>query len=407
MKYIVIFVFMILSQGLAAQSGLSQSHLLSVTPDMNNTVVAPDTSFSYTFDLPLYNDEDAIKSIAIKHESIPIEILTNIKGSTLTLSPTALLEKGNYTVSIPALILVKEDTGTFKPKNFKQKIAYSLCSLFYKDVWQCPLCKLSCLSDTTVQTESISYTFTVKEEEPKLMYIMSSFDTAIPHSMAQQDTDAFSISAHYTDGTTIDITLKVKYTSSNPDVVQVENGKIISFEEGEAQIEVRFMEESMLFQVSVYESVDGNLLPRNPDNPDATLLGVDKNHNGVRDEVERWIYKEMPTYHHPEIERVIAMQQAKAYQMALEDPTNTNDVVHVASTRGSDCWDHYSRSRDLPFDGAVAKFGNGLRDRSFNTRERLKTYMDYDYTLKGRVFTLTPSYLLDTSYCDQNIDVLP
>jgi len=115
----------------------------------------------------------------------------------------------------------------------------------------------------------------------------------------------------------------------------------------------------------------------------------------------------MPTYHHPEIERVVAMTKAKAHQMSLVDPTNKNDEVHKAIERASDCWSYYDDFKNLPFDAAVQKFGNNLRDKSFNTKERLKTYMDYDYTLKGRVFTSVPLRLLNTSYCDKNIDVLP
>ena len=126
--------------------------------------------------------------------------------------------------------------------------------------------------------------------------------------------------------------------------------------------------------VEVYEIIDGHLLPEKPKNPDATLLGVDANKNGVRDDVERWIYLEMPTYHHPEIERVIAMQKAKAYQMALVDPTNKDDKVYISIKRVRDCWSYYRISKALPFDGAVQKFGNNLRDIYFNTKKRLRVY---------------------------------
>ena len=158
---------------------------------------------------------------------------------------------------------------------------------------------------------------------------------------------------------------------------------------------------------NTYETIEGHLLPHEPDNPDDTLLGVDKNTNGVRDDVERWIYKDMPTYHHPETERVIAMTKAKAYQMVLLDPTNQNNKVFKAIDRASDCWAYYSYSKLIPFDDAVVKFGNRLRDKQFNTRKRLKTYLDYDYTLRGTVSTATALRLLNTSYCDKNIDVLP
>ena len=155
--------------------------------------------------------------------------------------------------------------------------------------------------------------------------------------------------------------------------------------------------------------IDGHLLPHAPQDPDATLLGVDANSNGVRDDVERWIFKEMPTYHHPEIERVVATTQAKAYQMILIDPTNKDDIVYKAIRKASNCWSYYADSRSLPFDDAIEKFSNRLLDKQFNTRERLKTFMDYETTISTKILLtpLTPLRLLDTSYCDQNIDILP
>jgi len=212
--------------------------------------------------------------------------------------------------------------------------------------------------------------------------------------------------ATYEDNTTEDVTQKALYRSSDS-AVDVDKGVIYSNVEGSAIVTIRYGGKSTTVHVEVYEMIEGHLLPHEPQNPDATLLGVDANHNGVRDDVERWIYKEMPTYHHPQIERVVAMQEAKAYQMALIDPANTGDKVRKAEDRAFDCWAYYSLSKDLPFDGAIEKFGNNLRDKQFNTKERLKTYLEYDYSLKGRVFTTTPLRLLDTSYCDQNIDILP
>ena len=118
----------------------------------------------------------------------------------------------------------------------------------------------------------------------------------------------------------------------------------------------------------------------------------------------------MPTYHHPEIERVVAMTEAKAYQMVLVDPANKDDKVHKAIRKASDCWSYYSDVRSLPFDGAIEKFSNRLMDKVFNTRARLSTFMDYENALSAKLTPLvpfTPLRLLNTSYCDQNIDVLP
>jgi len=64
----------------------------------------------------------------------------------------------------------------------------------------------------------------------------------------------------------------------------------------------------------------------------------------------------------------------------------------------------------LPSDGTLETFGNRLRDKQFNTRERLQTYHDYGYarsTMLKPLIPFTPLRLLNTSYCDQNIDILP
>jgi hypothetical protein len=47
------------------------------------------------------------------------------------------------------------------------------------------------------------------------------------------------------------------------------------------------------------EVIDGHVLPPEPDPKvnNATLLGIDSNNNGVRDDVERWIYSRYDTYY--------------------------------------------------------------------------------------------------------------
>jgi len=224
--------------------------------------------------------------------------------------------------------------------------------------------------------------------------------------MSEHNQTHISIIANYEDNTSEDVTQKATYLSSDSSV-DVDKGIITSTIEGSATITISYGSKSSIVNVEVYEMIEGHLLPHEPENPDATLLGIDKNDNGVRDEVERWIYKEMPTYHHPEIERIIAMTQAKAYQMALADPENKENKVRKAEDRASDCWFYYAHLKNIPFDGSVQKFGNNLRDMLFNTKERLKTYFEYDSTLKGTITTATPTYMLNTSYCDNNIDVLP
>jgi len=122
--------------------------------------------------------------------------------------------------------------------------------------------------------------------------------------------------------------------------------------------------------------------------------------------VERWIFLEMEIYNgYEQIEQVIAMQEAKANQMALADPANTDDKVHEAMVASTDCWVWYQYSKSLPFDDGMMKFSRTLEDKSFNTKERLKTYFQYNSTLGGRVITAMPTLQTKTQ-CEINIDEL-
>ncbi len=160
--------------------------------------------------------------------------------------------------------------------------------------------------------------------------------------------------------------------------------------------------------LSLAETIEGHTLPPEPKNPDATLLGVDVNKNGVRDEVERWIYK-TEYYTHSQINKVIAMQEAKFYQMTLVNPNNTDNKVDDALMRVIDCKRYYEKSRNIPLGkgGRPLSFNLLFQDKYFNTKERLKTYMNYNYGLgEIKVYTLTSDDLINFNNCDENIDLL-
>ena len=406
MKSIYRLVFAaLISMGIVyAGQGQEQKHLLSISP--SSSEVTSKSSFVFKFDMPILQPSVKKKSIVLKRKTPqPQKISTQftVSGNMLTILPDAPLEQGIYVLKIKPLKLTIEGENTLQIQTSWQKFIAWLCGLFYKEISDCPLCRFFCTTSNTIVTKPIKYKFEIKDEIVKVKSIESNV-TRI--ELSEHNQTAIKVMATYEDNTTEDVTQKATYTSSDS-AVDVDKGVIRSNAEGSAVVSISYGGKSTTVQVEVYEMIEGHLLPHEPQNPDATLLGVDANHNGVRDDVERWIYKEMPTYHHPQIERVVAMQSAKSLQMALIDPTNKNDAVHKAIERAANCWLYYSVSRDLPFDGAVEKFNNLLDDKQFNTKERLKTYLEYDYTLKGRVFTDIPLRLLDTSYCDQNIDILP
>ncbi len=393
---------------LYAGDGLSQPHLVNVVPSPNSDNVPPNATFSFTFDSTIVENSIKPHTVTLKQkEPGKHKIKGNVSvtdENTLIFSPQQQLGKGIYKIKVKPLKLRDENTPSIEPKGKWQKFIAWFCGLFYDDISNCPLCKYVCNIQNNTKTKPIHYQFEVKDDAPKVTSISTS-QTLI--ELSEDNSTQLTITATYDDNSSEDITQKASYTSSDSSVADIDKGLISTFKEGTTTLEVSYGGKNINIQVEVYELIEGHLLPHEPQDPDATLLGVDENNNGIRDEVERWIYKDMPTYHHPEIERVIAIQKAKAYQMALVDPTNTDDKVLNATTRAFDCWDYYADSKNIPFDGAIEKFGSKLKDKQFNTKERLKIYLDYDYTLKGRVFESTPLRLLNTSYCDQNIDVIP
>ncbi|RUM63516.1 MAG: hypothetical protein DSZ03_05235, partial [Sulfurimonas sp.] len=136
----------------------------------------------------------------------------------------------------------------------------------------------------------------------------------------------------------------------------------------------------------------------------ATLLGIDANNNGIRDDVERWIFLEMKIYNgYEKIERAIAMQEARANQMVLAQ--NDDSVVHKAMVASIDCWFYYHRLRNLPLNDGGEKFSMALEDKVFNTKERLQTYLQYNHRASGRVTTSTPT-LKKRTQCEADIDKL-
>ena len=77
------------------------------------------------------------------------------------------------------------------------------------------------------------------------------------------------------------------------------------------------------------EVIHGHTLPPEPDETlnNSTLLGIDSNSNGVRDDVERYIIKRFskdPKY--PKTKIALAMQYAWATQKILENPTMASDI---------------------------------------------------------------------------------
>ena len=136
--------------------------------------------------------------------------------------------------------------------------------------------------------------------------------------------------------------------------------------------------------------VDGHVLPPEPDPVvnNATLLGIDVNHNGVRDDVERWIYK---TYDHP-IERGIFMQSARAYNKVIVDPKKAHETMRYI-VNVSHCESYWSmgisrmQKRNLNYTFGEYRSGEDeIAPVQFNTIKRHMAYKRFNGELSGGVY---------------------
>ena len=150
--------------------------------------------------------------------------------------------------------------------------------------------------------------------------------------------------------------------------------------------------------------IDGHTLPPDPGAAGkVTVLGIDSNNNGVRDDVEIWIYKRYQGKH--QIVKEIAMQSGRAFQIILTHPENAKDTYHVLDA-AANCGMYFlfdAKDNDEPQLINEYIHGDPFKEIQLNTKARVRAYLEYDHLLGGGVYDL-PSYM--RQYCDFNITQL-
>ena len=156
------------------------------------------------------------------------------------------------------------------------------------------------------------------------------------------------------------------------------------------------------------EIIHGHTLPPEPDPVvnNATLLGVDSNDNGVRDDVERWIYHTYKDKHPIHVD--IMMQGARGYKLVLEMPDRAKEIDENV-TAYVHCAAYYQYCVDDPDinetrlvdeeEDLVSKYFEKMV--YFNTPERMSAFKQYNHLLSGGIYTM-PSCNESKAYCDFN-----
>jgi hypothetical protein len=152
------------------------------------------------------------------------------------------------------------------------------------------------------------------------------------------------------------------------------------------------------------EVIHGHTLPPEPDETlnNSTLLGIDSNNNGVRDDVERWIYYKYKDIHIIHVE--IAMQKARANKLVLENPSNAK-MIHREVGAALYCeayYQIYAKYFNKPLLVKEDIVTKRLTKLIFNTSQRKKAYEEYDQLLSGDTYT-TPKIGEGKNFCDFDI----
>jgi hypothetical protein len=151
-------------------------------------------------------------------------------------------------------------------------------------------------------------------------------------------------------------------------------------------------------------------MPNSKEN-DKTLLGIDTNSNGIRDDVEIYIYNRFQGYTNSKVEREMAMQWARRAQQTLISPeTAYEDKKYELTDKVLSC-EYYYRTylKDVSYKEGLAYrmehkiFNAEFKDTVFNTKERLKAYFRYNESMSGHVFKDYP-HIKDN--CDFDVDAL-
>ncbi len=132
------------------------------------------------------------------------------------------------------------------------------------------------------------------------------------------------------------------------------------------------------------EEINGYQLPPEPDKQlnNSTLLGIDTNDNGIRDDIERKIIID---YVKP-IEIELMLSYVKVHQEMLNDPVDSAANSQKKMQKVRDCR-MYLKHQGVRVNSIV----NFTENNMYNTKERVKAYLDFNQALSGGVYGSGPA----------------
>ena len=157
------------------------------------------------------------------------------------------------------------------------------------------------------------------------------------------------------------------------------------------------------YRFYVPEMVNGYMLPIEPEQEanNASLIGIDINSNGVRDDVERKIIKKYSKKLHIEL----LMDGARQFQKIMDQSTGNAIDLQKNMSRIIACEIYLGRV-DIEIRSDDFESIEYLENNTFNNPERVRKYLDYNSALSGGVYGNTGDAYKKESCSQETVTVL-
>ncbi len=408
-----LLILLLTTLSLFASEGTTQKHLLSLSPAQEGDSARAKSLVKVTFDREIIKSSIKSKTITLKPinpkgKKVSANITVENK-TTLLFTPDELLKDAEYRVKVNPIKL-KAEKDDYQLSSFMKKLLYWLCSWFYDDISECPLYKKFYKAPSSIKTKTIKYTFTVVDR-PEILNIKLNTTSL---ELNENETTQLNAVASYDDNTSKDVSKEVTWSIDNPQIASIDtNATLNATEEGTTQITATLENiTSQILSLSVRKVINGHILPPMPDKTlnDSTLLGIDVNNNGVRDDVERLIIiEESKNPNFPKIHTALSLQYAWAWQKVIESPIlELRKYLEDASacheyflnqhTKNMNFQDFRKWEKEHP-----SKLGVKRGDIIFNTKERIIQRFEFNKACSGNIFNLRKA---EISACSIDIDSL-
>ncbi len=239
--------------------------------------------------------------------------------------------------------------------------------------------------------------------------VLTSLTLSADNTRLNKETNTtVKVMATFSDNSRKEVTQQVTWNMTPKNALRMNNRNLQAVDDGNVTLQATLGKiHSNSLHVNVFWEIHGYRLPPMPDEKlnNKTLLGIDSNSNGVRDDVERYLLNKYKDHH--KIVSEIALQSGRAFQIVLEHPENARETYkHISNALHCNMY----FKDDADYYGDPILINEYITDYKFediqlNTRERIEAYLEHNRNLSGSVLRM-PTALESKAQCDFNVTEL-